>query len=282
MRREDLFTVVHEQFPTDTVDYADIVLPATTQLEHLDRPRLVRPPLRDAQRNPSIAPIGEARSNNDVFRDLAARLGLEADLFPDDETLIRQALDGGPSTRGITLERLREDPSIRLDIPEPFTPFAEGSSPPPPASASSIPSGCSPTASTPCRPTSPAPGGPGRTRPDLAGSYPLQLLSPPRPQFLNSTFANSPTHRAAAGDPDGRTFGRGCRGAGGWSTASGLRSSTPVVRSAPASALTGAVKPGVAVATGLYWNKLVPRPWQRQHHHLDRPDRHGRGRHVLR
>ena len=87
--RDDLFTVVHEQFATDTVDYADIVLPATTQLEHID--------IHGAYghhfvmlNEPAIAPRGEARSNNDVFRALASRLGLEPALFPDDETLIRQ------------------------------------------------------------------------------------------------------------------------------------------------------------------------------------------------
>ena len=96
LKRDDLFTVVHEQFPTDTVDYADIVLPATTQLEHLD--------VHGSYGHhfvmlnaPSIPPRGESRSNNDVFRALADRLHLEPDLFPDDETLIRQALGGGPT-----------------------------------------------------------------------------------------------------------------------------------------------------------------------------------------
>ena len=84
-------------------------------------PRLLRPPLRHAQ-PPGDRPGGEARSNNDVFRALAGRLGFEPELFPDDETLIREALDGGPTLAGITLERLRAEGSIRLDLPERLRP----------------------------------------------------------------------------------------------------------------------------------------------------------------
>jgi anaerobic selenocysteine-containing dehydrogenase len=255
LRREDLFTVVHEQFPTDTVDYADIVLPATTQLEHVD--------LHGSYGHhfvmlnaPSIAPRGEARSNNDVFRDLAARLNLDVRLFPDDETLIREALGGGPTTRGITLERLREDPSIRLDIPEKYAPFAEGVFPTPSGkcelySERMLADGLDPL------PTYIPPREDPRTRPDLAELYPIQLLSPPRPQFLNSTFANSPSHRAAAGDPTVELSAEDAerRGLvdGQWAEVYNARGHFRA-----RVALTGAVKAGVAVATGLYWSKLVP------------------------
>ena len=278
LKREDLFTVVHEQFPTDTVDYADIVLPATTQLEHID--------IHGSYGHhfvmlnaPSIAPRGEARSNNDVFRDLAARLDLEPDLFPDDETLIRQALDGGPTTRGITLERLLENPSIRLDIPENYLPFADGIFPTPSGkcelySERMLADGLDPL------PSYTPPLEDPRTRPDLAESYPIQLLSPPRPQFLNSTFANSPTHRQAAGDPtvelsaedaerrglaDGQ-WGRGLQRSGG---------------------LPGEGRPDRRRQGGRgrghrpVLEQARPRPGERQQHHLHRSDRHGRRRHVL-
>ena len=96
-----------------------------------------------------------------------------------------------------------------------------------------------------------------QTRPDLAASYPLQLLSPPRPQFLNSTFANSPTHRSAAGDPTVELSAEDARARGlvdgQWAE---VYNSRGTFRARVA--LTGAVRPGVAVATGLYWNKLVP------------------------
>ena len=255
LRRDDLFTVVHEQFPTDTVDYADIVLPATTQLEHVD--------LHGSYGHhfvmlnaPSIAPLGEARSNNDVFRALAARLGFEPDLFPDDEALVCQALDGGPTIREITLERLREESSIRLDLPEKYAPFADGVFPTP-SGKCELYSGRMLEAGLDPLPTYIPPREDPQARPDLAESYPLQLLSPPRPQFLNSTFANSPTHRQAAGDP---TIEMSAEDAEGRGLADGEWAEVYNARGAFLArvALTGAVRPGVAVATGLYWNKLVP------------------------
>src|SRR5262249_342732 len=134
LARDDLFTVVHEQFPTDTVDFADIVLPATTQLEHFD--------LHTAYghhwiqvNQPCLAPPGEARSNTWVFRQLAERLGFEAKFFQvSDEELARQALwegsDCAPSAlRGITLDRLKSEGPLRLNIPARFAPFAEGKFP---------------------------------------------------------------------------------------------------------------------------------------------------------
>jgi anaerobic selenocysteine-containing dehydrogenase len=255
LRREDLFVVVHELFATDTVDYADIVLPATSQLEHVDIHGSYGH--LDVMYNaPAIGPRGQCRSNNNVFRALAQRLAFEPELFPDDDTLIRQVLDGGPSLQGITLERLKDEGSVRLNIPECFTPFADGVFPTPSGKCELYSERMKADGLDPL-PTYIPPYEDPQTRPDLAARYPLQLLSPPRPQFLNSTFANSPRHRAAAGGPtielsaeDARTRGLS---AGQWADVFNDRG-----RFQARVALTGSVRPGVAVATGIYWNKLTP------------------------
>lgn len=255
LAREDLFTVVHEQFPTDTADYADIVIPATTQLEHTDlhgsyghHHVMFNPP--------ALTPRGECRSNNDVFRALAGLIGFEPESFPDDETLIRDVLSASPPMRGITLERLQSEGSVRLDLPEEYTPFADGKFP---------------TSSGKCElysermahegfdplPTYIPPREDPQTRPELAGRYPLQLLSPPRPQFLNSTFANDPRPRKSAGDPTIELAAEDAalRGLadGSWAEVYNDRGKF-VARVS----LSGAVRSGVAVATGIYWNKLSP------------------------
>ncbi len=199
LRRDDLFVVVHELFATDTVDYADIVLPATSQLEHVDIHSAYGH--HDVMLNtPAIAPLGECRSNNDVFRALARRLEFEPELFPSDDALIREALDGGPTLRGITLERLKNEGSARLSIPAVFTPFADGVFPTPSGKCELYSERMKADGFDPL-PTYIPPLEDPLTRPDLAARYPLQLVCPPRPQFLNSTFANSQRHRTAAGDP---------------------------------------------------------------------------------
>src|SRR5262249_45898403 len=123
------------QFPTDTVDYADIVLPATTQLEHFDIHGSYGH-LYVQVNEPAIAPLGEAKCNTEVFRLLARRMGFEPELFDvTDEELAEQALDPGPvpgvfppagAFAGMTLDRLRREGPVRLNLPRDFAPFAEG------------------------------------------------------------------------------------------------------------------------------------------------------------
>jgi anaerobic selenocysteine-containing dehydrogenase len=253
--RDDLFTVVHEQFATDTVDYADIVLPATTQLEHVD--------IHGSYGHhhvmlnlPAIAPRGECRSNNDVFRALAARLGFEPELFPDDETLIAELLADRQALEGITLERLRAERSVRLNVPSPYAPFAEGVFPTPSGKCELYSERMKADGLDPL-PTYIPPREDPQTNPALAARFPLQLVSPPRPQFLNSTFANEAHHRKAAGDPaiELAAEDAAARGLadGDWAEVYNDRGCFHA-----RVALSGSVRPGVAVATGIYWSKLSP------------------------
>jgi anaerobic selenocysteine-containing dehydrogenase len=127
LRREDLFTVVLEQFQNDSADYADILLPATTFLEHTDLYFAYGHHYLQLAR-PALPPPGEARSNVQVFRALAERLGFDDACFNDSEDdMIRTLLDSPhPFVRGITLEELDREHSVRLRLPEPFLPFAAG------------------------------------------------------------------------------------------------------------------------------------------------------------
>jgi len=130
LAREDLFTVVLEQMPTDTAGYADILLPATTFLEHTDIyfswGHHYLPMAR-----PALPAPGEARSNVDVFRALAKRMGFDDACFDDSEDDMMRTLlgSGHPFLEGITLERLDRERFVRLNVAaagEPWLPFAEG------------------------------------------------------------------------------------------------------------------------------------------------------------
>ncbi len=130
LRRQDLFTVVLEQFQTDTADYADLVLPATTFLEHTDLYLAYGHYYLQLAR-PALPAPGETRSNVNVFQTLAARMGFQENCFQDTlDDMIRQALDSGhPHLEGITLERLDRERFVRLNLPgndRPFLPFAAG------------------------------------------------------------------------------------------------------------------------------------------------------------
>src|SRR5919112_338805 len=127
LAREELFTVVLEHFQTDTADWADIVLPATTQLEHWDL-HLAYGHHYASLNRPSIAPLGEALRNTEIFRRIACRMELRDAHFQDDDlTLIRQALDTNtPKLCGVTFEGLLERGWMRLNVPTPYLPYAEG------------------------------------------------------------------------------------------------------------------------------------------------------------
>jgi anaerobic selenocysteine-containing dehydrogenase len=181
-RRDDLFTVVLEQFQTDTADHADILLPATTFLEHTDL-YLSYGHYHLQLARPAVAAPGEARSNVDVFRELAFRMGFEDECFKDSEDdMIRALLSSGhPFLDGITLERLDREHSVRLNISAeatPFLPFAEGKFG---------------TASGKCELDVPDYTPPVESRlgdESLRRRFPLELLSSKNDDSMNSTFGN--------------------------------------------------------------------------------------------
>ena len=127
LAREDLFVVVHEQFQTDTADFADILLPATTTLEHYDIHKAYGH-LYVSLSRPAIAPLGEAMPNTELFRRLAARMGLDHPcLRESDEQMARQAFKWDhPFMKGITFERLEREGSVRLERARPLRAVRRG------------------------------------------------------------------------------------------------------------------------------------------------------------
>ena len=256
-RREDLFTVVHEQFQTDTADYADILLPATTQLEQRD---IVKPygHYYLVYNEPAIAPLGEAKPNWEVFGLLAERMGFEEDCFKDtDEDIIRQALatDYAP-IKGITLEQLKRNGWARLNLPETFAPFAEGGYETPSGKCEFYSEALERAGLDPL-PTYIPPRESPASAPELAARYPLQLLSPPANSFLNTTFSHLPSFLRSEKEPfiqlnaedalhrniyDGDAVRV-------WNDRGECRLKALI---------SDRVKPGVAVALSIWWNKLSP------------------------
>jgi anaerobic selenocysteine-containing dehydrogenase len=189
--RSDLFTVVLEQFQNDTADYADFLLPATTFLEHTDLYLAYGHYYLQLAR-PALAPPGETRSNVEVFRALAERMGFDDPCFRDsDDEMIRTLLDSPhPFVRGITLEDLDRRHSVRLQVaPEgdPFLPFASG--------GFGTPSGKCEFRAESLEYTPPVESRFGD--PALRARFPLELISPKHDDSMNSTFGYRPENDAA-------------------------------------------------------------------------------------
>jgi anaerobic selenocysteine-containing dehydrogenase len=202
MAREDLFTVVLEHFQTDTADYADIVLPATTQLEHWDLMLSYGHNYVTLNR-PSIEPVGESLPNSEIFRRLAARMGLDGpEMRDDDLTMIRQALTTTARTlEGVTLEALLDKGWMRLNLPTPYLPFAEGGFPTPSGKCEFVSPRMRDMGLDPVPAFTPPYEFPD-TAPALAARFPLTLISSPAHQFLNSTFVNIDALRRGAREPE--------------------------------------------------------------------------------
>jgi anaerobic selenocysteine-containing dehydrogenase len=199
--REDLFCVVMDSFLTDTADYADIVLPATTQLEHTDIHKAYGH-LYVLANNPAIAPVGESLPNVEVFRRLAARMGFEEECFRDsDDELARQTIGSGHANlAGIDWETLKKNGWQRLALPKVFAPFACGGFHTPSGKCEFYSEALKAQGMDPL-PSYTPPAELPSSNPALAAKYPLNFLSPPVRNFLNSSFANLQRFRDAEGEP---------------------------------------------------------------------------------
>ncbi|MCL5040510.1 MAG: molybdopterin oxidoreductase family protein [Firmicutes bacterium] len=268
LAREDLFLVVHEQVITDTARYADILLPATTHFEHTDLHTSYWH-LYLQLNEPVIPPVGESKSNTEVFRLLAQTMGFAEPAFQDsDQDLLRQALHWDhPFLQGITLERLRRERFVRLNTPsQPHLPFADTAPNAEPKRLSfPTPSGkielySAAMAATGLDPL-PAYVPLAESRdgsPDLAARYPIALVSPAAKNFLNSTFGENPTLQKQEGG--GPVIFLHPEDAAPRGIADGQLVRVFNYRgSFVARASVGdTVQPGVAVSPTIWWNSFTP------------------------
>jgi anaerobic selenocysteine-containing dehydrogenase len=187
--REDLFTVVLEHFQTDTADYADYLLPATTQLEHWDVHASYGH--TDVVLNrPAIAPLGEAKTNTQIFRELAQRMGFNEPCFADDDLTLCRAAYG----QNINFDQLLTQGFAPLSLAP--APFAEGNFPSPSGKCEFF------SARLAAQGQDGLPNYlPNYEAFNTSASYPLAMISPPARHFLNSTFVNVKSLRDIEGEP---------------------------------------------------------------------------------
>lgn len=197
--REDLFTVVIEHFQTDSADYADILLPATTQLEHVDA-HTSYGHLYLVANNAAIAPLGESRPNTEIFRLLAQRMGFTDPCFSDsDDDLAASSMDRRDA-RAVHFDWESLKSRGWQKVAMPAAPFANGGFYTPSGkcefySEQMLKDGLDPL------PAYIAPYESPQSNPALAEKYPLAMISPPQRNFLNSTFVNVASLRATEGQP---------------------------------------------------------------------------------
>jgi len=240
---------------TDTAHYADIVLPATTSMEHLDLYRSFgQLTLQLAQ--PVLPPQGEAKSNWETCGLLARAMGAaEAHYAKGDEGLVRELLaQSDASVRGITWEQLHRDGWARVNLPRPYLPFANGA--PTPSGKVEFYSAWMERQGLPALPTY-VPLAEGPDHPELVARFPLQCIVPPNRFFLNSSFSQSELLRRRQGSATAML-------AAADAAARGIRDGDSIrVESARGAArftarITDATRPGVVVIEGIWWHRFSP------------------------
>jgi anaerobic selenocysteine-containing dehydrogenase len=246
--REDLFTVVLEHFQTDTADFADILLPATTQLEHLD---VVKPygHYYMMANNPAIAPLGEAKPNTEIFRLLAAAMGFtEPCLHDSDEVIAQSAV-----TTDWDFEAVRQAGWKRVGPATGVARFAEGGFDTPSGKVEFLSARAAQLGLDPL-PDYIEPR--EDTRSAAALRYPLAMISPPARNFLNSSFVNVQSLRASEGEPwlDIHPEDASKRGvkAGSYVRVFNGRGSVEL-----RARVTDRARPGVVVGLSVWWRKLA-------------------------
>jgi anaerobic selenocysteine-containing dehydrogenase len=246
--REDLFTVVLEHFQTDTADYADILLPATTQLEHLD---VVKPygHYYMVANNPAIAPLGEAKPNSEIFRMLAGAMGFTEPCFGDSDEVIAQAA----VAEDWDFDAVRRVGWKRIGIPTGVARFADGGFDTPSGKVEFYSERAAELNLDPL-PDYIAPQ--EDTRSAAALRYPLAMISPPARHFLNSSFVNVQSLRAAEGEPwlDIHPDDAAARGviAGNYVRVFNDRGSVEL-----RARVTDRARRGVVVGLSVWWKKLA-------------------------
>ncbi len=252
--REDLFTVVLEHFQTDSADYADILLPATTQLEHVDVHKAYGHMYMMAN-NAAIAPLGEAKPNSEIFRLLAARMGFDEPCFREtDDQIAAQAFDK-TDVRAVHFdwESLKRKGWQKLAMPA--APFADGGFPTPSGkcefySATMAADGLDPL------PAYIAPYESRASNPQLAQQYPLAMISPPARNFLNSSFVNVKSLRGTEGEPH-LDIHPGDSAARGIADGDMVRVFNDRGSFVARARVTDKARPGLVVGLSVWWKKLA-------------------------
>jgi anaerobic selenocysteine-containing dehydrogenase len=256
--RDDLFTVVHEQMLTDTARYADVLLPATTHFEQSDLFTSFWHLYMNLA-EPVIAPLGEAKSNVELFTMLAKRMGYDDACFDDDvDALVSQGLDNpaNPFLDGITLDTLKQGRAVRLNVETPHPAFADGQFPSPSGKIELYSERMAAQGHDPLPAHTPLiEGGDGEHQPE--GPYPLIFVTPPNHFFLNSSYANMPSNIRSEERPTLEIHPDDAR-ARGIADGATIRVFNDRGEVQLAATLTDDVRPGVVISRGLWWGKHSP------------------------